>query len=193
MNSQVLEILTEESSMEIFLREILPKILPEDYQLDVNCFIRPHEGKSHLKKIYSHKNEGLSPVSLSCKSSYCTRSGFKRLPNSKKDLQALCNSDIPVVIRIACRELENWYLGDFQAIEAVYPEIKAAKFEKKAKYRNPDIVFGSKELEGITKNFSKSYAAREIPRYMNINNNQSASFQHLILGLKKLISPDTVQ
>ncbi|MEZ4774357.1 MAG: DUF4276 family protein [Bacteroidia bacterium] len=174
--------------MEIFLREILPKILPEDYQLDVNCFIRPHEGKSHLKKSIPIKMKAYPRYPYPVKVLIVHDQDSNDCLILKKDLQALCNSDIPVVIRIACRELENWYLGDFQAIEAVYPEIKAAKFEKKAKYRNPDIVFGSKELEGITKNFSKSHASREIPRYMNINNNQSPSFQHLILGLKKLIN-----
>ena len=26
------------------------KILPEEYQLEINCFIRPHQGKSDLQK-----------------------------------------------------------------------------------------------------------------------------------------------
>ncbi|MDX2282334.1 MAG: hypothetical protein NW218_22275 [Saprospiraceae bacterium] len=55
MNEQVIEILTEEPSMENFLRGILPHVLPEDYQVDVNCFIRPHEGKSDLKKSIPKK------------------------------------------------------------------------------------------------------------------------------------------
>ena len=49
------EILTEEPSMENFLRGTLPHILPLGYVLDQNCFIRPHEGKSHLKKSIPRK------------------------------------------------------------------------------------------------------------------------------------------
>lgn len=188
MNPQVLEILTEEASMENFLREILPKILPKDYQLDINCFIRPHEGKSHLKKSIPIKMKAYLRYPYPVKVLIVHDQDSNACLTLKKDLLDLCNVNIPVVIRIACRELENWYLGDFHAIEAVYPEIKAAQFERKAKYRNPDIVFGSKELEGITKNFSKSLASREIPKHMNISKNTSPSFKHFLLGLTKLIN-----
>jgi hypothetical protein len=40
------EILTEESSMAEVLKVILPKILPDQWILNQNYFIRPHEGKS---------------------------------------------------------------------------------------------------------------------------------------------------
>ncbi len=60
MDSTV-EILVEERSMEIFLRVILPELLPNPYVLDQNCFIRPHQGKSDLqksipKKVQAFKN-----------------------------------------------------------------------------------------------------------------------------------------
>jgi hypothetical protein len=55
MNPTVIEILTEELSMEELLRGLLPKILPPDYAVDVNCFIRSHEGKSDLQKSVPRK------------------------------------------------------------------------------------------------------------------------------------------
>ncbi len=50
MNSIILEIHVEEKSMEIFLRGVLPRILPEEYILDVNCRIVTYNGKQDLKK-----------------------------------------------------------------------------------------------------------------------------------------------
>ena len=50
IKEEIVEILVEEHSMENFLKELLPTILPAGYRLDINCFIRVHEGKQHLKK-----------------------------------------------------------------------------------------------------------------------------------------------
>lgn len=55
-----LEILVEELSMDYFLREVLPQILPPAYKLGENCFIRPHQGKSHLKKSIPKKVKAFS-------------------------------------------------------------------------------------------------------------------------------------
>lgn len=190
MNPTIIEILTEEPSMENFLRVILPKILPDDYQLDVNCFIHPHEGKSHLKKSIPRKIRAYPRYGYPVKVLIIHDQDSNDCVKLKNELIGLCDSniEIPVIIRIACRELENWYLGDMYAIEAVYPETKASKLIEKAKYRNPDAVFGSFELERLTRNFSKSHASREIPKYMETDNNNSASFNHFVSGLDKLIS-----
>ncbi len=100
------------------------------------------------------------------------------------------NREQPNLVRIACRELENWYLGDMNAIEAVYPNFKAKKHQKKAKYRNPDHVFGVFELKEMIDgfaNFAKNHASKNIPLYMNINNNNSNSFNHLINGVQQFL------
>jgi len=55
MKKEYLEILVEEKSMEIFLEKLLPKILPNSFILNQNCFIRVHEGKSHLLKSIPKK------------------------------------------------------------------------------------------------------------------------------------------
>ena len=39
------EILVEEPSMQVFLRGLLPIVLPEGFALDFNCFIRPHQAQ----------------------------------------------------------------------------------------------------------------------------------------------------
>lgn len=45
-----LEFLVEERSMAEVLKVLLPRILPASWVLDENYFIRPHEGKSDLKR-----------------------------------------------------------------------------------------------------------------------------------------------
>lgn len=189
MNSTVIEILTEEPSMEFFLREILPKILPADYKLDINCFIHPHEGKSHLKKSIPRKIRAYPRYGYPVKVLIIHDQDSNDCIKLKHELIDLTFSIVPIptIIRIACKELENWYLGDLAAIEAVYPETRATVYTGKAKYRNPDLVFGGFELEQMTRNFSKIQASREIPKYMDLANNNSNSFNHLIFGLNKLI------
>lgn len=50
-----IEFLLEEPSMENVLKEILPPISPLGFELGVNCFLRPHQGKSDLKKSIPKK------------------------------------------------------------------------------------------------------------------------------------------
>ena len=51
----IVEFLLEEPSMVNCLEQILPKILPEGFVLNENCFLRPHNGKSDLLKSIPRK------------------------------------------------------------------------------------------------------------------------------------------
>jgi len=190
MNPTVIEILTEEVSMEIFLRGLLPKILPNNYALDENCFIRPHEGKSDLRKsiprkmkVYPHFGYPIKVVILHDQDSNDCKKLKAELVELTKN-----NSELPVLIRIACRELENWYLGDLEAIEKAFPESKASKQKNRSKFRNPDNLQGFDELRKIVNGCSQTGAAREIPPFMNIENNKSESFNQFLKGFEKLLS-----
>lgn len=184
-----LEILTEEASMENFLRTILPKILPSEYALDQNCFIHSHEGKSDLKKSIPKKLKAYPHFPNPVKLLIVHDQDSNDCKELKQELQSLCRqTQIPVLIRIACKELENWYLGDMQAIEKVYPKSKMTNLKNKRKFRDTDQIFGADELESLIIGFSKTYASREIPKHMKVDNNNSKSFNHLIEGIKKLLS-----
>jgi hypothetical protein len=187
-NSSVIEILTEEPSMEVFLKGILPNVLPDDYKIDVNCFIRAHRGKSDLKKSIPKKMRAYLHYGYSVKVLIIHDQDANDCRKLKNELVALCGvTTIPFMVRIACRELENWYLGELLAIEKAYPETKASASVHKAKYRNPDLLNGADELMRMTSNFSKTYAAREISKYMDVANNTSTSFNHTINAIRKLV------
>ena len=186
-NRCIIEILTEEPSMEHFLRGILPKVLPEDYKVDVNCFIRAHRGKSDLKKSIPKKMQAYPQYGYPVKVLIIHDQDSNDCRNLKSELMELCgNTTIPFLVRIACKELENWYLGQLAAIERVYPETNALSFVNKKRYRNPDLLQGADELNKMTRNFSKIQAAREISPYIDVDNNISPSFNHTINAIKQL-------
>ena len=183
-----LEILTEERSMEVFLRGLLPRILPEGFILDSNCFIRTHEGKSHLVKSIPKKMKAYPRFPEEVRVLIIHDQDSNDCIQLKGRLTQLCSSAFPCLVRIACRELENWYLGDFEAIERVFPEIKAVNYSGRAKYRITDRLTGSEELKNLTKRFSKTQTAQEIGQYIDFENNKSVSFNHFITGLQKLLA-----
>ncbi len=185
-----IEFLLEESSMENLLSIILPKILPKGYELNINCFLRPHQGKSDLKKSIPKKIRAFSKFSTPSKVIIIQDQDSNDCIKLKDSLIKLCrtNGTCPILIRISCRELENWYLGDMDAIEKVYPKFKAKSYKYRAKFRNVDNCFGSYELEKIIKEFQKGYASKNIPLYMNLAANKSTSFKQLISGLEKFLT-----
>ena len=84
--------------------------------------------------------------------------------------------------------MEAWYCGDLDAVEKAFPLFKAKQYENKRKFKNPDAINQpGDQLKRIVSGFSKGIAAREVPRHMNIDNNASTSFNHLISGLQNLV------
>lgn len=112
MSYKVLEILTEEPSMELFLQGILPRILPSDYVLGENCFIRPHQGKSDLKRSISKKMRAYLKYGYPVKVLILHDQDSNDCIALKSDLVALALAEthgnvLPYLVRIICRELEN--------------------------------------------------------------------------------------
>ncbi len=185
-----LEILVEEVSMKTFLEGIIDKIIQsENWKLNENIFIRAFEGKSHLQKeicnkakVYKNFHEPVTMVIIHDQdSSDC------RILKTKIEKLILPSGFHNYKIRIVCRELENWYLGDFDALEKVIPEIKAKNLRNKSIYRNPEIPNGKDELKKIKSDYGAIGFANEISRYINIDNNRASSFNHTIGILQNIL------
>lgn len=176
--------------MENVLKNILPKILPPGYQLDRNYFLRPHSGKSDLQKSIPQKMKAFShfhePVLIVILHDQHQADCF----GLKQKLVRLCedNGSCSFLVRIVCRELESWYLGDMAAIEAAYPQVKAKKYKGKARFRDPDRCSAAHEMEKILPAFQKIAASRKISQYMSVNENRSRSFNHFISGLIRVLN-----
>jgi Domain of unknown function (DUF4276) len=181
-----IEILVEEPSMKEFLNILLPKIIKEPWQLNQNYFIRSFEGKNDLQKNIPTKvkvlsnwiNESVGVVIMQDQDS----SDCKVL---KQKLITICEQggNCKKLVRIICRELESWYIGDFEAINKAYPNFKHQNYINKAKYRNPDLCNPSDELRKILPEFQKVGTAKKIAPFINISANKSESFQQTITGL----------
>ena len=176
--------------MEKFLLHLLPDILPEGYALGQNCFIRPHSGKSDLVKSLPKKAKGFKHFPQPVRMVVVHDQDSNDCIVLKKELTKIVraeNTDIPLLVRIACRELENWYLGDLAAVEKVYPDSKASRQASKAKFRQPDQLHGSDEMKRLSAQFSKHHSAKETPQHMDLAQNKSVSFNHFVSGIQKFL------
>jgi hypothetical protein len=175
--------LLEESSMEETLKGLLPRILGNHIPLRYIKF----EGKQDLEKKLPRKLKGyLNPDS---------RFVVLRDQDSgdcitiKRRLKTLCEqSNKPdTLVRIVCRELESWFLGDLAAIEAGLDLTGLAQRQGEKKFRNPDNHNNAKQIltELTDGRYRRTSSAREISYHLDPQNNTSHSFRVFVEGVKK--------
>lgn len=93
------------------------------------------------------------------------------------------------MIRIACHELESFYLGDLAAVKQTYG-IRLPS-QQTRKYRTPDaLANAADELKRITKQeYQKVDGSRRIAEHMKLDgSNSSTSFNILISGIQRLVA-----
>ena len=176
--------LLEEASAQAMLEGLLPKLLPEGITVRYLVF----EGKSDLEKQLVRKVRGYrnpeaqfivlrdqdsAPDCIAVKtkiSSLCARAG-------KPD----------ALVRIACRELESFYLADLAAVENGLEVSGLAKRQGHQKFRSPDHLGSpSKELETLTKGrYQKVGGSRDIGPWLDPDNIRSDSFRNLVTGIRR--------
>jgi len=190
MKEELIEILVEELSMKNFLSGILPKILPDGYVLNANCFIRDHQGKQDLKRSIPIKMRAYRHYKVPVKVIIVHDQDSSECKLLKSELRKLTNKtpEIPSLIRIACRELEAWYLGDLDALEAIYPQFKSKMFKNWSLFRNPDECNAYDELKRSIPTFQKGVASKEISNYISLSQNRSKSFNQFIHGIEKFLN-----
>lgn len=178
--------LLEEPSAKAMLESLLPRILRESTQY--RCI--PFEGKQDLekqlvRKIRAYQNEHARFIVLRDQDSHpdCTA--------LKNHLLALCKQsgkDAHCLVRIACRELESFYLADLQAVEQALDLTDLAKHQNRKTFRYPDRLGSpSQELKKLTRNrYEKVAGSRAIGQYLRIDNERSSSFRNLIAAIRRL-------
>ncbi len=187
----MLHILTEELSCKKVLDALLPKVLPEN----VHYRIYPHQGREDLKKALNNTGPHLSKtpdariVVLHDQDQHNCKKLKKEL---LQILKAKCVS--PFLICIVYRELENWYLGDLQALKGAYPRFKAGKYQSKKILRNIDRIQNAPQLIlsmvpelSNRKTLPKLEIAEKIAGHLSLEKNKSVSFNYFFKGLQKLL------
>lgn len=171
--------LLEESSMKAFLEGYLPRLLPD---LDFLCI--QHEGKQDLEKSIPRKFKAWPRavfVVLRDNDGADCRAIKARLQRLSEE-----SGQVDALIRIACQELESWYLGVPETLAEVYSRPKLAELGRKAKYRNPDHLGSpSGELARLVPEFRKMDGARRMGMSMPLveSENRSRSFRIFVEGI----------
>ena len=175
----------EEKSAAALLQGLLKPILPPHCQLKCITF----EGKSDLEKNLEKKLRGwLTPnttfLVMRDRDSEDCRAVKKRLVD-------MCRraGRPDALVRIACGELESFYLGDLEAVSKAFGCPVQSK--KSAKFRDPDrLNNAAEELIRLTGGaYQKVSGLRAIAQFLKTDgSNCSHSFNVLIEGVKRLVA-----
>jgi hypothetical protein len=199
-----IEFLVEEPSAEAALLNILPKV----FEPTTSFAIHSYQGKQDLLKKLPSRFRGYKAwlprdwrivVLIDADDEDCRRLKA-RLENIAQNSNLLTksvtrnSSNFQVVNRLAIEELEAWFFGDIEALNAAYPRI-SLNLGNKAKYRDPDSITGGtwealeRELRKVgyySGGLSKISAARDISVHMAPERNRSHSFQVFRRGLLEI-------
>jgi len=175
--------LLEEPSMKEFIESYLPRLNPG---LDFLCI--KHEGKQDLEKSIPRKLRAWKGVDFII----VRDNDGAECRAVKERLRRLCGQggQGKALIRIACQELESWYLGSPEGLAMSYPMAHLANIGRKAKYRNPDDLGSpSRELSRLVPEFRKIDGARRMGRTMPTDEsiNRSPSFRTFVRGIRRLL------
>jgi hypothetical protein len=177
----------EERSAAEMLKVVLKKLLPNTV---IKCIV--FEGKQDMEKRvekrlrYWQQPNTYFLVMRDKDSGDCRsikRKMAQKVQNSGKMDKTL--------IRIACHELESFYLGDLSAVEKGLHLKSISKQQNKRKYRTPDqLSNAAAELDKLTKEkYEKLQGSRCIAPHLKLDGtNTSHSFNALICGIRNLIS-----
>jgi hypothetical protein len=93
------------------------------------------------------------------------------------------------LIRIACHELESWYLADLTAVEAGLQISGIVKYQNKRYCQNPDLYPSPfRALIKIAPSYQKVSGSRAIGPCLDPDNTRSKSYSNFVSGLRRLIS-----
>lgn len=168
--------------MAVLLEGLLPRIYPD---LPFLCI--SHEGKQDLEKSIPRKlrawqQPGVRFVIVRDKDE------GDRL-RVKAALRSLCQAGRreDSLVRIACHELEAWYLGDTEALASAFGQESLRGLSRKARFRDPDSVSRpSDAIRRLVPEFQKVSGARLMAQHLSRDGNRSRSYQVLLEGIDEI-------
>lgn len=172
--------LLEEESAKNMLEGIVPRLVPEGVHVQYMTF----SGKQDLEKQMERKIRlWMEPDSRFIilrdqDSGRC----FDIKAHLLDIVQKTGKADV-CLVRIACHELESFFLGDLEAVGQALDIPSISKKQNKNPYRRPDsIVNAAEELKKLTGNrYSKLAGSRAIGPCLSLNgSNRSHSFGVLV-------------
>ncbi|MBL8733229.1 MAG: DUF4276 family protein [Planctomycetes bacterium] len=166
--------LLEEPSARDLLEGLLPRLLPGHTVLMYLVF----EGKQDLERNVTRKIQGWQRPD--------TRFVVLRDQDAGdcRAVKAQLASLVPperrslTTIRVACRELESWALGDWAAVAKAFDRPRLTDLDRRSTYRSPDALHNPVvELRKHVPSYQKRDGARRLGPLLTPERNRSRSFQ----------------
>lgn len=178
--------LLEERSARAMLESLLPRLLGDQ----VTFRLIPFEGKQDLEKQLTRKIRAYHNPDAR----FIVLRDLDASPDCtlvKAKLINLCNvsgKGGQCLVRLACKELETFYLADLAAVEIALGINGIARQQQSRKFRTPDSLGNpSHELKTLTRNiYEKVASSRVIGQHLQLDNDRSPSFRTLIAGIRRL-------
>lgn len=178
--------LLEEMSARALLESLLPRVLSDQ----VAHRLIPFEGKQDLerqlaRKIRGYRNPHARFIILRDQDSH---PDCRALKQNLLDLCASTGRQDQCLVRIACTELETFYLADLQAVETALDVSGLAARQQNRKFRAPDTLASpSQELKTLTGNrYQKVSGSRAIGLHIAADNDRSPSFRNLMAAIRRM-------
>jgi len=180
--------LLEEKSAAAMLETLLPRLLQDDISFRLITF----EGKQDLQKQMMRKIRGY----INPRARFIVMQDQDSFPDCrmlKARLTELCAQSgrlADCLVRIACKELETYYLADLAAVERALEITGLSSKQRTEKFRVPDRLGNpSKELNTLTRDrYEKVAGSRRMGQHLDIQNERSPSFRSLISGIRRMES-----
>ncbi len=176
----------EEPSAKAMLEGVLPRMLPDDICFKFIVF----QGKQDLEKQLVKRLRGWRTPD--------TRFIVMRDQDAadcydvKEKLVQLCEQAgrSNALVRVACRELESFYLGDLLAVEKGLNIAGLTRKQASKKFRDPDQIANPvQEIGRLTgETYQKISGSRAIGPYLSLAESRSNSFLALVSGVKRLVA-----
>lgn len=175
----------EEPSAREMLKSVLPRLVGDDVAIRYVVF----EGKQDLgRQLQSKLQRWLTPD---------TRFIVMRDQDAAEChavKQALVDKCVAAgrpdaLVRVACHELESFYLGDLSAVESGLRLTGLARHQERRRWRQPDrLSNAAEELGKLTGGiYQKLSGSRAIGPHLRIDgNNRSHSFNVLLDGIRQI-------
>jgi len=176
----------EEPSARVLLEGLVPRILPMEH-IALRCVV--FQGKQDLEKQLVRKlRSWCAPNTLFIVMRDQDSAECKAV---KQRLTELCHQAgrPDALVRVACREIESWYLGDLAAVERALHLKGIARKQQHKKFRDPDRLGSpSRELRTLTGGcYQKVGGSRAIGPYLRLDGeNRSTSFGHFLRGVARV-------
>jgi hypothetical protein len=169
--------LTEEESMKVTLERLISTKWPTAVQ-GVEWIVLCFQGKSDLEKNVLTKMQQWNYGDPH----------FIVLRVKERLRQKADGAGKPFSVRIVCNELESWFLGELNAVEAAFPASRATLLKNTAKYRNPDLLTNaSDELHKLVDISGKVSRAKAIAEHFKPDDCVSHSFSELRMKVLELM------